>query len=203
MSEDAKTPLQIGQLVEGFKVTKVTPLPELRGTAIELAHPGSGARLLHIHNEDPENLFSINFPTPPPDDTGVPHILEHSVLAGSRKYPVKEPFFEMVKMSMATFINAMTGPDCTYYPVASNVKQDLFNLADVYFDAVFHPLLTEYTFRREAHHFAPADREDPTGKLTVNGIVYNEMKGAFSDPESRLWRSQSRGLFPDTLYGLE
>ena len=94
------------------------------------------------------------------------------MLAGSRKYPVREPFFEMVKMSMATFINAMTGWDGTYYPVASNVKQDLFNLAEVYFDAVFHPLLTDRTFKREGHHFAPAVKDDPTRDLTISGIVY-------------------------------
>jgi Zn-dependent M16 (insulinase) family peptidase len=109
----------------------------------------------------------------------------------------------MVKMSMATFINAMTGWDCTYYPVASNVKRDLFNLADVYFDAVFHPLLEGETFKREGHHFAPADPQNPAGPLTINGIVYNEMKSGFSDPESVLYRLGSRGLFPDTVYGRE
>jgi Zn-dependent M16 (insulinase) family peptidase len=195
--------LREGQTVLGFEVKRVTALAGLQSTAYELCHPCSGARLLHIHNSDTENLFSISIPTPPPDDTGLPHILEHSVLAGSARFPVKEPFFEMIKMSMATFINAMTGPDCTYYPVASCAKRDLFNLADVYFDAVFHPLLSDTTFRREAHHLAPRDPADPAGALTTNGIVYNEMKGAFSNPEACLYRTQSRGLFPDTLYGLE
>ncbi len=195
--------LKTGETVRGFEVRRVTPLPDLHAVAYELFHPKSGARLLHIHNSDTENLFSISIPTPPPDNTGLPHILEHSVLAGSERFPVKEPFFEMIKMSMATFINAMTGPDCTYYPVASNVKRDLFNLADVYFDAVFHPLLTTSTFRREAHHLAPCDPHNPTGALTINGIVYNEMKGAFSHPEACLYRAQSRGLFPETAYGLE
>jgi len=192
-----------GAVTRGFEVTRVTALEELQSTAYELRHPGSGARLLHIHNRDRENLFSISFPTPALDDAGAPHILEHSVLAGSEQFPVKEPFFEMIKMSMATFINAMTGPDVTYYPVASNVTKDLFNLAEVYFDAVFHPLLSSDTFRREAHHLAPKDPADPTGELTINGIVYNEMKGAFSDPEACLHRAQARGLFPDTPYGLE
>ena len=203
MPDKTRGHLRAGQSLDGFTVEKITPLAEVRGDAIELAHEQSGARLLHLHTGDTENLFSISFPTPPPDNSGLPHVLEHAVLAGSRKYPIKEPFFEMIKMSMATFINAMTGPDCTYYPVASNVRQDLFNLADVYFDAVFHPLLSAQTFRREAHHLAPADKAEPGGRLSVNGIVYNEMKGAFSDPETRLGRAQSRGLFPDTLYGLE
>ena len=195
--------LRPGEHLHGFEVKAVTPIDELRAVTIELAHEQSGARLLHLYTNDTENLFSINFPTPPSDDTGVPHILEHAVLAGSQKYPVKEPFFEMIKMSMATFINAMTSSDHTYYPVASNVKKDLFNLAEVYFDAVFHPLLTEETFKREGHHLAPVDPEDPTGDLKVTGIVYNEMKGVFSDPESLLYRSMTSQLLPDTLYACE
>ncbi len=195
--------LHPGQHLHGFDVKAVTPIDELRAVTIELAHPQSGARLLHLYTDDTENLFSINFPTPPPDDTGLPHILEHAVLAGSQKYPVKEPFFEMIKMSMATFINAMTSSDHTYYPVASNVKKDLFNLAEVYFDAVFHPLLTEETFKREGHHLAPINPEDPTGDLKITGIVYNEMKGVFSDPESLLYRSMTSRLLPDTLYARE
>ena len=195
--------LRPGEQIHGFEVKAVTPIDELRAVTIELAHQHSGARLLHLYTEDTENLFSINFPTPPSDDTGVPHILEHAVLAGSHKFPVKEPFFEMIKMSMATFINAMTSADFTCYPVSSNVKKDLFNLAEVYFDAVFHPLLTENTFKREGHHLAPVDPEDPTGDLKITGIVYNEMKGAFSDPEARLYRSMSNKLLPDTLYACE
>ncbi len=195
--------LTVGDTLDGFRVESVTPLPFMYAIAYTLAHPASGARLLHLHADDPENLFSVSFPTPPPDDTGLPHILEHSVLAGSQRFPVKEPFFELIKMSMATFINAMTGWDCTYYPVSSTVKTDLFNLAEVYFDAVFHPLLTPQTFRREAHHLAPADPAHPTDGLTINGIVYNEMKGAYSNPEARLYRLTTRGLFPDTPYGRE
>ena len=195
--------LQQGQQLHGFEVKAITPIDELRAVTIELEHHHSGARLLHLYTDDSENLFSINFPTPPSDDTGTPHILEHAVLAGSHKFPVKEPFFEMIKMSMATFINAMTSSDHTYYPVASNVKKDLFNLAEVYFDAVFHPLLTEETFKREGHHLAPVDPEDPTGDLKITGIVYNEMKGVFSDPQSLLYRSATSRLLPDTLYAKE
>ena len=194
---------KINDQIDGFLVKAITEISDLNLMAIQLEHLKSGARILHLYTDDTENLFSINFPTPPPNDTGVPHIMEHSVLSGSKKYPVRDPFFEMVKMSMATFINAMTGWDCTYYPVASNVKPDLFNLAEVYFDAVFHPLLTEQTFRREAHHLIPVDKKKPTGELTINGVVYNEMKGSFSDPESKLYREMSRALFPDSIYGRE
>ena len=195
--------LEVGQQLEGFEVKAITPLKQQQMVAYQLQHLKTGAKLLHLYSEDAENLFSISFPTPPPNSTGVPHILEHSVLAGSEKYPVREPFFEMLKMSPATFINAMTGPDCTYYPVSSKVKQDLFNLAEVYFDAVFHPLLTENTFKREGHHLAPADPENPQGDLKFTGVVYNEMSGAFSDPEQRLDSIANRSLFPDNIYGLE
>jgi Zn-dependent M16 (insulinase) family peptidase len=203
MTVTTSSPLTVGKNIKGFTVVAIAPLPHLRMTAYQLVHEKTGAKILHLHNDDQENLFSVSFPTPPPDDSGLPHILEHSVLAGSRKYPVREPFFEMLKMSPATFINAMTGADCTYYPVSSQVPQDLFNLADVYFDAVFHPLLTEKTFKREGHHLAPVDPEQPTGQLKVTGVVYNEMCGAFSDPEARLDTLLNRAMFPDNIYGLE
>ncbi len=193
--------LKAGEKVDGFTVRRVVPLEKMKSTAIELSHEKTGARILHIHNADAENLFSVTFPTPPPDDTGVPHILEHSVLAGSRKYLVKDPFFEMVKCSMATFINAMTGSDYTVYPVASNVRQDFFNLAEVYWDAVFHPLLTEKTFEREGHHLEFAKRGDTTSDLIVKGIVYNEMKGARSSPDSKVYDLIEKNLWPDTPYG--
>lgn len=192
--------LKAGDRIDGFLVASVTQLGEARLTAYRLDHIKTGARLLHVDADDDENLFSISFPTPPPDDTGMPHIIEHSVLSGSEKYPVRDPFFEMARMSMATFINAMTGYDCTYYPVASNVRQDLFNLADVYFDAVFHPILSKATFQREAHHLAPADRKDPTGALTINGVVYSEMKGVYSHPEHKLSYVVVHNLFPDTVF---
>src|SRR5208282_4188664 len=147
-------------------------------------------RILHLHNDDAENLFSVSFKTPPPNDTGVPHILEHSVLAGSERFRVKDPFFEMVKCSMATFINAMTGSDYTVYPVASNVRQDFYNLAEVYWDAVFHPLLTEKTFQREGHHLELG----AAGELIIKGIVYNEMKGARSSPEAKVYDLLEKNL---------
>lgn len=205
MSQTPAVTHRPGAELHGFHLRGATPVPEVRSVAYLLEHPASGARLLHLHTADPENLFSVSFPTPPPDDTGVAHILEHCVLAGSRRFPVREPFFEMIKMSMATFINAMTGEDSTYYPVASNVAKDLFNLAEVYFDATFHPLLTEQTFRREGHHLAPrgAANGGAAARLAISGIVYNEMKGAFSDPDACLGRLLNHNLLPDTIYSHE
>ena len=193
--------VQSGDIVENFQVTRVAPLPGLRATAIEAVHQASGARFLHVLSGDEENLFSIAFRTPPSDDTGVPHILEHSVLNGSRKYPVKDPFVEMLKTSMATFLNAMTYPDKTVYPVASNLEADFFNLADVYCDAVFHPRITALTFKQEGHHLAPVRAGDPASPLRINGIVYNEMKGAYSDVDALNHRLIERNLFPDSPYG--
>jgi len=193
--------MRVGETTGGFVVRRIVPMPNLRGTAVELTHQKSAARILHLHNTDSENLFSVTFPTPPPDDTGVPHILEHSVLAGSRRYRVKDPFFEMIKCSMATFINAMTGSDYTVYPVASNVRQDFYNLAEVYMDAVFHPLLTEKTFQREGHHLEFAKSGDVSSDLIIKGIVYNEMKGARSSPETKVYDLIEKNLWPDTPYG--
>ena len=193
--------LVAGQTYDGFRLDQVTPLPSLRATAYQFEHVKSGARVLHLHTNDTENCFSVTFPTPPADDTGLPHILEHAVLGGSRKYPVREPFFEMVKMSMATFINAMTSQAYTTYPIATNNKKDFFNLAEVYVDAVFFPELKESTFRREGHHLSLVDNNDLTSALKVTGIVYNEMKGAYSSPESLMWKAIERNLFPDTVLG--
>ncbi len=194
--------LCVGQTVAGFHIDQITPLPELRATAIRATHRKSGARILHIFTpSDNENCFAVTFPTPPPDDTGVPHILEHAVLGGSKKFPVRDPFFEMVKMSMATFINAMTSQAYTVYPIASNVKKDFFNLAEVYLDAVFHPLLTDDIFRREGHHLTLENNTDLNSPLKVSGIVYSEMKGASSTPERLIRQLTECGLFPDTPLG--
>lgn len=193
--------LKAGDVRHGFAVTRVTPLRNLRAVAYELEHQATGAKVLHLHSGDAENLFSVAFRTPPPDDTGVPHILEHSVLGGSRKFPVKDPFVEMIKMSMATFINAMTYSDKTVYPVASNVRQDFYNLAEVYMDAVFDPLIKETTLKQEGHHLEFAEKNNPESPLVVKGIVFNEMKGAYSSADQLVGRESFRGLFPDTAYG--
>jgi Zn-dependent M16 (insulinase) family peptidase len=193
--------LKPGDELYGFRVQAVTPLPGLRAVAYQIEHLKSGARLLHLHTDDSENMFCIAFRTPPDDDTGLPHILEHSVLDGSRKYAAKKPFFEMVKMSMATFINAMTYPDKTVYPIASTVEKDFFNLADVYFDAVFHPRLTEWTLKQEGRRLDFTEKGDIESPLLVKGIVYNEMKGALSSPDSLVYYRSYLSLFPDTCYG--
>lgn len=190
-----------GQYLHGFEVKAITPIDELRAVAIELAHPQSGARLLHLYTDDPKNWFSISPITPNPnDDTGLTHILEHSVMAGSRNYPIKEVFIEMMKRSLATFdsTNAMNYFDHAFYYTSNNVRKDLFNMAEVFFDSVFHPLLTEETFKREGHHFEPVDPNQPTGDLKINGIVYNEVKSG--GPEDYLGLVVSKGLLPDTCY---
>ena len=196
------TELHVGEVVDGFRIEQIEPLPDLRAVAIRAEHQQSGAKVLHVFTAtDTENCLAITFPTPPPDDTGLPHILEHAVLGGSKKFPVREPFFEMVKMSMATFINAMTSQAFTVYPVASNVKKDFFNLGEVYLDAVFHPELKEDTFRREGHHLTLADNADLASPLKISGIVYNEMKGAYSSPESLMYELVGNHLYPDTPLG--
>jgi len=191
---------QAAQRIHGFRCERVEDVPELRSRAFILTHERTGARLVHLFNEDPNNLFSIAFRTPVHDNTGVPHILEHSVLCGSRKFPLKDPFQELLKGSLQTFLNAMTYPDKTVYPVSSQVEVDFFNLVDVYCDAVFHPLLSENTFYQEGWHF---DLEGPRGPVTIKGIVYNEMKGVFSDFSSHVSRKVLSGLLPDTTYFFE
>ena len=153
-----------------------------------------------MENDDDNKVFSVTFRTPPANDRGVAHILEHSVLCGSRKYPVKEPFVELMKGSLQTFLNAMTFPDKTMYPVASRNEKDLYNLMNVYLDAVFHPAITKETFMQEGWHY---ELEDPDGPVSYKGVVFNEMKGVFSSPESVLDRYLAHSLFPKTTYGYE
>ena len=192
--------LQAGDSVFGFRVLRVEPIPEIRVTVYEVEHEKTGAKLLHLHCADTENLFSVGFRTPPEDSTGVPHILEHSVLAGSARYPVKDAFNELVKGTLQTFINAFTYPDKTVYPAASQVKADFFNLARVYCDLVFHPLLARETFLQEGHHLDISQPGGPDGDLQVSGIVYNEMKGAYSSPDTLMYKYLQERLYPDTPY---
>ena len=188
-----------GDEAHGFRITRVTPVPEIRVTAYEATHLATGAQLLHLHCDDRENWYAVTFRTPPSDSTGVAHILEHSVLAGSHKYPVRDAFNELGKATLRTFLNAFTAPDFTCYPVASQVRADFFNLAAVYTDLVFRPLLKRETFMQEGHHLEVDDQ----GTLAISGIVYNEMKGAFSSAESVAERTTLQTLFPDTPYGVE
>ncbi|MCX7818384.1 MAG: insulinase family protein [Kiritimatiellae bacterium] len=187
--------------VHGFRLEETVELPEIDGVGRRFTHERSGARLLHLDVRDDEHLFVAAFRTPPPDDTGLPHILEHTVLCGSRRYPVKDPFVEMLKSSLATFLNAITWPDRTIYPCASANLRDFRNLMAVYCDAVFHPLLTEDHFRQEGHHLAVADPDRPDSPLVIRGVVFNEMKGAYSTLDGMLDRIATAALLPDTPAG--
>ena len=177
-------------------------LKDLKSKGYMLRHKKSGARLVLLENDDDNKVFSIGFCTPPEDSTGLPHILEHSVLCGSRNFPVKDPFVELVKGSLNTFLNAMTYPDKTVYPIASCNDKDFQNLMHVYMDAVFYPAIYEHEeiFRQEGWSYK---LDDADGKLEYNGVVYNEMKGAFSSPEGVLDRVVLNSLFPDTSYANE
>src|SRR5687768_14150080 len=183
-----------------FKLVKEQNIPELNSVAQLYLHKRTGARLLSVINDDENKVFSINFRTTPKDSTGVAHILEHSVLNGSQKYPVKEPFVELLKGSLATFVNAMTYPDKTCYPVASQNVQDFYNLIDVYMDAVLHPLISEQTLMQEGWHYELNDVTDP---LIYKGVVFNEMKGAYSSPDGVLETRIVESLFPKHIYGVD
>lgn len=194
--------LAVGTRHAGFVVTALEPLPELSGTAYVMRHEASGARLMWLANADENRSFSIAFKTPPADDTGVFHILEHSVLCGSDRFPVKEPFVNLLKSSMQTFLNALTFPDKTMYPVSSTNVTDLENLMDVYLDAVLHPAIYRRPriFEQEGWHYETEGLDAP---LTYNGVVLNEMKGALSDPDEVARMHVGRDLFPDTAYRFE
>ncbi|MBM4312757.1 MAG: hypothetical protein FJ122_02425 [Deltaproteobacteria bacterium] len=193
------TALCPGERLHGFHVLRVEQLPEIRVTAYEIEHEKTGAAILHLHCNDRENLFSIGFRTPPRDSTGVPHILEHSVLAGSERYPLKDVFNELLRGTLQTFINAFTYPDKTVYPVASQERRDFFNLARVYTDLVLRPRLLKETFRQEGHHL----EFDAKGELCISGIVYNEMKGAYSSPDTLMYKAIQENLYPQTPYACD
>lgn len=188
--------------LQAYEVQKEEDLRGIKAKGYLLRHRKSGARVVYIENDDNNKVFSIGFRTPPSDSTGVPHIMEHSVLCGSRNFPAKDPFVELVKGSLNTFLNAMTYPDKTVYPVASCNDQDFQNLMHVYMDAVFYPNIYEHEeiFRQEGWSYQLDSAED---KLKYNGVVYNEMKGAFSSPEGVLDRVILNTLFPDTSYANE
>jgi Zn-dependent M16 (insulinase) family peptidase len=191
--------LKINEVLHGFKLKDTKELKEISSKAYVFEHEKSGAKLIKIENDDDNKVFSIGFRTPPEDSTGLTHILEHSVLCGSRKFNTKEPFVELLKGSLNTFLNAMTYPDKTIYPVASRNEKDYFNLMDVYMDAVLYPNIYKYPeiFMQEGWHY---NIEDLKADLAYNGVVYNEMKGAYSSPESLLYRMVNKTVLPDTPY---
>lgn len=190
--------LKVGATVRGFKVSDVTDLPDLPARMWRMEYVRNGADLIWLEREDENKTFAVFFKTLPDDDTGVAHIMEHSVLCGSRRFPVKEPFVELLKSSLSTFLNAMTSADTTVYPVATKNDRDYLNLATVYLDAVFHPLSVEsdWAMRQEGWHY-----EYDGTNLTRNGIVFSEMKAGFADPDGVGYRKLMSLLFPDVTYG--
>ncbi|MHB8134497.1 MAG: insulinase family protein [Anaerolineaceae bacterium] len=186
--------------ISGFEIIKKEFIKEINGQATHYRHIKTGAEILSIENDDENKVFGITFRTPPPDSSGITHIMEHSVLCGSRKYPVKEPFVELMKGSLNTFLNAFTYPDKTCYPVASTNVKDFYNLVDVYLDSVFYPILSPYTLMQEGWHFE-IDNQD--SEMVYKGVVFNEMKGANSSPDDIIGDESQMSLFPDTPYGFQ
>ncbi|MCX7982453.1 MAG: insulinase family protein [Syntrophales bacterium] len=195
------TPIwRAGETFQDFVIERVEELTEIRTTIYLARHQRVGAQVVDLHCQDRENVFAVAFMTPPIKSDGLPHILEHCVLAGSVNYPVKDAFNELIRGTLQTFLNAFTYPDRTIYPVASQVKADFYNLARVYSDLVFRPLLKKETFAQEGHHLEFSVPDDPSSPLIISGVVYNEMKGAYSSPENLMFKAIQEHLFPDTIY---
>jgi len=187
-------------VIGGYTIVRREPLERLNGAFIELVHERTGARHIHIECADDNNAFAVSFPTVPKDSTGVAHILEHVVLAGSKRFPVRDPFFSMTRRSLATFMNALTGADSTTYPFSTRNQKDYVNLLQVYLDAVFFPLLSEDAFKQEGIRFEFEDPADPSSGLRFKGVVFNEMKGALATPQAAMQQNLGRTLFPGLTY---
>lgn len=194
--------LKKGTVYHGFYLKEVTEIPDIKSTGYLFQHVKSNAQLYYVKNSDKNKVFFISFKTPPEDNCGTPHILEHSVLCGSKKYQAKDPFNELAKGSLNTYLNALTYADKTMYPVASMNQKDLLNMMDVYLDAVFYPRIYEKKeiFMQEGWHYHLKDAQK---EIDISGVVYNEMKGALSDPESILGNCVSRSLFENSIYRFE
>lgn len=190
------TALEKGSIYGNFKVLDIVNLEAFNGKGIWLLHQKTGMEIFHLYNDDEENLFSFAFATPPKDSTGVAHIIEHSVLCGSKHYPLKDPFLQLTNQSVKTFLNAMTFPDKTVYPASSLVEADYFNLMSVYGDAVFFPTLDERIFSQEAHRL----EIDEQGEIQIQGVVFNEMKGNYSSTENIVFNSSLKSILPKTPY---
>ncbi|MFO7659833.1 MAG: insulinase family protein, partial [Candidatus Cloacimonadaceae bacterium] len=193
---------QTETLNRNYKLIKQKKVTEINSEVFVYEHIKTGARLLYIKNDDVNKVFSISFKTPPEDSTGCPHILEHSVLNGSKNFPAKNTFTELMKGSMKTFLNAFTSSDKTSYPIASTNDQDFYNLMNVYLDAALYPNIynSPDVLKQEGWHHELFDKE---AEIVYRGVVYNEMKGAFSTPETILYRKNEQTQFPDTPYGFE
>ncbi|KAM6920229.1 presequence protease, mitochondrial [Lycodopsis pacificus] len=193
---------QAGQKIHGFTVREVVVVPDLFLTAVKLTHDRTGAQHLHAARDDSNNLFSVQFRTTPMDSTGVPHILEHTVLCGSKKYPCRDPFFKMLNRSLSTFMNAFTASDYTMYPFSTQNGKDFQNLLSVYLDAVFFPCLREQDFWQEGWRLENENPTDLSSPLVFKGVVFNEMKGAFSENERVYAQHLQNKLFPDHTYSV-
>ncbi|KAI9342630.1 Metalloenzyme, LuxS/M16 peptidase-like protein [Obelidium mucronatum] len=200
-ARDLVRDFQVGSIYHGFRVSKIRDIPDFDLTAVQLSHEATGADYLHIAKNDSNNVFTVGFQTTPHDSTGVPHILEHTTLCGSKKFPVRDPFFKMLNRSMSTFMNALTGSDLTMYPFSTENPTDFDNLFSVYMDAVFHPLLRKLDFKQEGwrlEHEVPTDTSTP---IVFKGVVYNEMKGVFSDVNNVYLTRLQQAMYPKTTYG--
>lgn len=186
----------IGQTIHGFEIKRVLPVPELSLTAVDLVHTRTNSNHLHIDRDDSNNVFSIGFKTNPPDKTGVPHILEHTTLCGSYKYPVRDPFFKMLNRSLSNFMNAMTGHDYTFFPFATTNYKDFENLRSVYLDATLNPMLKKEDFYQEGWRLENENVKDKTSPLTFKGVVYNEMKGQVSNSSYLYWIKFQEAIYP-------
>jgi Zn-dependent M16 (insulinase) family peptidase len=195
-----QTDVAPGDEIHGYRVLRVEHLPEIHAVFHELHHRVTGARHIHVSRPDRENTFGVIFKTVPWDSTGVAHILEHVVLCGSERFPVRDPFFSMLKRSLNTFMNAFTASDWTMYPFATQNRKDFYNLMDVYLDASFFPRLDELSFKQEGHRLELEPSREGPGRLVYKGVVYNEMKGAMSSPDQVMVRSILKALYPDTTY---
>lgn len=198
---DERNPnLKVGDCIEGFEVKKIDLLPKLDNIMYQLEHLKTGAQLIHLSNEDENNCFVVAFRTTPMDSTGVAHILEHTALCGSKRFPVRDPFFSMIRRSMNTFMNAFTASDWTMYPFSSQTEKDFYNLMNVYLDAAFFPHLSELNFKQEGHRLEFEESDNPDSPLTIKGIVYNEMKGSMSSQSQIMHQCTGEALYPSVTY---
>jgi presequence protease len=198
--DDNNPGLRVGDVVEDFRIDRVAALDEIHAVYYEMTHIHTGARYIHISTADTENTFSVALKTVPTDSTGVAHILEHTVLSGSKHFPVRDPFFSMLKRSLSTFMNALTASDWTMYPFSTQNRRDFYNLMDVYLDAVFLPNLHPLSFKQEGHRLEAETESGDDVRLVYKGVVYNEMKGAMSSPDQVMGRYLMNALYPDTTY---
>lgn len=201
-AQDAARTLLPGTKLHGYTVHKVEEVPELFLTTVALSHDQTGAKHLHVARDDDNNTFSVAFKTTPMDSTGVPHILEHTVLCGSKKFPVRDPFFKMLNRSLATFMNAFTASDWTMYPFSTQNRKDYNNLLSIYLDAVFYPQLRQLDFSQEGWRLEHENVEDKNSPISFKGVVYNEMKGVFSSQQNIFAEAVQNKLLPSHTYGV-